>query len=405
MKRDPYLAGLHYQVSLDRLFTAQEVDEFIALYQTPETTESALHTFFRSNPKFLYLLGAYSEVQSEVSFRGKVEKTTDRHDYFRLDFLVKHYQNVWDVVELKKPTLSAGRLVAGPPIRPRFVYELQDAVAQVRIYLDQLAQEEVQAELKTKGIVICRPKAWIIAGRNDNVSIDEKRFLEESLPHSIQLLTYDDLAELSKRHALIVTRSIQSPLITTLEREKSNKDSPESELHSRSSEEIAKALSSLSVPDLLRLQRYAKDRVVMLGSNTRGRDGNDLLQEAIVATVDGTLLWGKDVSFVQHMSNAMRRISQTWLQSRAEGSHGSEIGDDLGSFEPKTNIDPERTLNAKERLEQIQRLFAEDAAASTVVEFLGLGYTSKEIQSRLAISSEELTVVMRRIRRQVQTMH
>jgi hypothetical protein len=68
------------------------------------------------------------------------------------------------------------------------------------------------------------------------------------------------------------------------------------------------------------------------------------------------------------------------------------------------SVDPERVISAKERLEQIRRMFARDATASNIVEFLGAGYTMGEIQSQLAIPSEKLTAVTRRIRRQLRTL-
>jgi DNA-directed RNA polymerase specialized sigma24 family protein len=402
MLRDPYLAGIHYRISLDRLFTAQEVDEFVALYQNRDTTESDIHRFFSANPKFLYLLGAYNKILSEVSFSGTAKVALGERQCFRLDFLIQHYENIWDVVELKKPTLSGSSLVVGSSSRPRFSRDLQDAIAQVRVYLDELAQTEVQKELEARGIVICRPKAWIIAGRNDDVSVSEKRFLEQSLPHSIQLMTYDDLAELSKQRALIVTKSIQSPLITRMHGESST---DQVELRqNRSTEELTHAVAALSNADFLRLKKNAS---LSIRGSIGGLDADDLLHEAVVATTEGRRVWKKDVTFLDHLVSVMRSIAVSWRESPRGKSHEparSETDGIVRSYGQSTSINPERVLSAKDELEQLRNLFAADPSASRVIEFLGLGYSASEIQSRLAISPQAFMAVTNRIRRQIQAM-
>ena len=67
-------------------------------------------------------------------------------------------------------------------------------------------------------------------------------------------------------------------------------------------------------------------------------------------------------------------------------------------------MDPERSLRAKEVLEQIMKLFEveADAAALQVIELLGLGYTAKEIQEELAMSPLEVAATIKRIKRRLQ---
>jgi DNA-directed RNA polymerase specialized sigma24 family protein len=393
MARELYLPGLQYSISFDRLFTAEEVDSFIALYQSRDTTELELHRFFSANPKFLYLLGAYNKVLSEVSFFGKRGSGNEPRKCFRLDFLLQHYENIWDVVELKKPTFGAGSLIVGSSVRPRFAYELQDAIAQVRVYLDELAQDEVRKELESKGIHVQRPKAWIIAGRNDGISVGEKRFLEESLPHSIHILTYDDLAEMSKQRAIIVTRSIQFSLLSNLQ-----KDAPvvdglsEVPQATPSNEQVTQAITSLSDTDFLRLQNYAKWRVMGLGPHPRGT-ADDLLQEAILATLEGRRVWRKEISFTDHLFGAMRSIASHWRRNTPEEA--------LESIDLEAPQTVERNLIASERLKQLWELFASDTAALQVFELMGYGYGAGEIQTHLQISFEQLHAVRRRIRRRL----
>jgi DNA-directed RNA polymerase specialized sigma24 family protein len=135
-----------------------------------------------------------------------------------------------------------------------------------------------------------------------------------------------------------------------------------------------------------------------------GRNEDDLISEAIVATAEGHRVWKPDVDFFQHMLGAVRSISSSWRETRGEEYLESELAQEEGGspFEQRgTTEDPERILSAVERLEQVRKLFARDAAASQVIELLGLGHTAKEIQSQLHMSPRDFGATAKRIRRRL----
>ena len=173
----------------------------------------------------------------------------------------------------------------------------------------------------------------------------------------------------------------------------------------RLQQRVWEAALSLPAARLLRLKRYAKWRIRGIPGRTLGREEQDLIEEALIATAEGRRVWKEGVDFFQHLQGAIRSISTSWREKAVEEYLESELthpGDVTTPLErPAMSADPERTLEAKEKLEQVRNLFANDATASQVIELLGLEYTGKEIQSQLGISEREFGAAAKRIRRKL----
>jgi len=177
----------------------------------------------------------------------------------------------------------------------------------------------------------------------------------------------------------------------------------------RSRSEVAEAINALEAAEFLYLRNFARARANLLRylGKDKGRDEQDLLQEAIVATLEGRRTWNEEISLVKHLTGAMRSISSAWGQERAEthfeeepvqsSTEGSPSSRE--DILPAVTIDPERIVQAREDLKRVHDLFSEDALALDVVTLRGQGFTSKEIQKQLAISAAEFEAASRRVRR------
>ena len=85
------------------------------------------------------------------------------------------------------------------------------------------------------------------------------------------------------------------------------------EKEAASPDEIIQALAGLTPADLRRLQKFARFRMAALRGLSRGRDYEDLLDEAMTATLDGRRAWRKkSVTFVHHLMAVMRSTSDNW---------------------------------------------------------------------------------------------
>jgi cellulose synthase operon protein C len=186
----------------------------------------------------------------------------------------------------------------------------------------------------------------------------------------------------------------------------------ELELRVKTPQHVGLAITSLSASDLLRLQSYARVRMMLLLwlNKAKGRDAQDLLQEAILATLDGRRTWRAGVSLQQHLAGAMRSISNGWGQEVTELRPQQEPSPDFAGPNASEappflaiTLDPERVLRAKQRLEEIHSIFPEDPIALQVVDLRGQGYTSREIQIELGMSPRQFNAASRRVRRTLAT--
>lgn len=202
--------GLHFRISLDRLFTSKEIDDFISVYERSNVTERELSQYLREHPKFLFALGAYNCARPEVEFPTT---TPELPPQLRLDFLLRDSRGTWDILELKKPAIRDKPLILGLPQRRRFSAELEIAIAQLRTYLYELDRPAVQEYFRSSGMLLVQPQAWLLIGRDKDLPIFDRRLIERDLAHSMRIVTYDELTDLAKQRLLIVSQSVLLPQV------------------------------------------------------------------------------------------------------------------------------------------------------------------------------------------------
>jgi RNA polymerase sigma-70 factor (ECF subfamily) len=159
--------------------------------------------------------------------------------------------------------------------------------------------------------------------------------------------------------------------------------------------DIGRALRSLSNADLVRLKTLAR-----LWS--RGLPGGlgwaDVLNEAIVRSLDGSRHWPPDVPLLAFLSGVMRSICDDhWRRTRRDLAWLA--GDTAEGEAMAAPVDPERVLAAAQALGAINRLFAADAAVLTIIASLAEGMNASEICRRHGMSEREYDSARRRMRR------
>jgi len=179
--------------------------------------------------------------------------------------------------------------------------------------------------------------------------------------------------------------------------------------------EVVKAVRALTMPDQLRLQRFAKLWIRGIGRAASGRDWQDLLQEAIFRTLLGAedakkgRHWNKKVDLVRHLGEAMRSIANSWKRQFAEEENtflSSELqtcdseGDE---YSPLDNVASGHLL-AEDRLietEEEDRILSadrDDADASRLLEGWIDGLKKNEILSKYGLDEKRYSAAVRRMR-------
>jgi hypothetical protein len=172
--------------------------------------------------------------------------------------------------------------------------------------------------------------------------------------------------------------------------------------------EVRGAVSALTPSDLLRLERFARWRVRGLGRRALGRSHEDLLGDAIHATLDGRRSWNKaNVDFVGHLLGAVQSISDNW--GRRFRSDEPVLEADVGRVEERPSLadvpgaapTQEDELVAKQREEAVAKLFEDDSLVTLIVCELKEGATLRDIRAKYDIPDNEYEAAMKRLRRKL----
>jgi len=177
-------------------------------------------------------------------------------------------------------------------------------------------------------------------------------------------------------------------------------------------DEIRAAIESLSEAELLRLERYAKFRIRSLGGRTLGRDHEDLLREALTATLGGDRRWKRrKIPFFTHLIGAMRSLSSHWNERERTVAmlNESELTDEPGKYSPiltRSSQTPgvDRVLEAQQELKRIESHFSKDANVMAILEGLKEGLTGPEIQAAWKLQRTDYESALKRMRRGVERL-
>jgi len=180
-------------------------------------------------------------------------------------------------------------------------------------------------------------------------------------------------------------------------------------------DEVREAIEGLSSAELNKLEKYSRYRIRGLGRRAAGRDHEDLLKEAITATLSGNRRWRKEsVPFQNHLLGTIRSISSHWGEktSTSEAYLESELVRDNGSDRPYSPFqdiasdvpEADRLLSARQQLDRIYKRFDNDPDIPSLLEGLSLGLSGPEIQAQFKFSKNKYEAALRRLRRGVSAL-
>lgn len=191
--------------------------------------------------------------------------------------------------------------------------------------------------------------------------------------------------------------------------------------HIAGPEEVRLAIESLTKADLIRLNRYAENRVARLGSLAGARGADDLLQEAMLSLLEeGRRYWRPElVSLPGFLMGSMHSISSNWARQGACGGaplRGADLirpsaeGDDPPDFfdtvaaphpDPELQMIDNECQTEEELILQIENLVRDDLIPSLVLDGMKAGMKGPDIMKALGITEKELRAAQRMIQRRV----
>ncbi len=180
-------------------------------------------------------------------------------------------------------------------------------------------------------------------------------------------------------------------------------------------EEVDQASQSLSDEELNRLRRYAGVLVSRIKWAAAARDGDDLLQEALLSTFKGSKgeegrRWDKeDGDFATYLAKAMKSTANNWKEhEELERQLCQPWQITAASDEPEylsmldriksREAGADRRLLAREKIELIFKTFEKDETATKVLRGWSKDMTQFEITKEYKLSEGDLKAAVKRIR-------
>ncbi len=158
-------------------------------------------------------------------------------------------------------------------------------------------------------------------------------------------------------------------------------------------EEVDSAVEALTAAGLLRLKQFGEG-LVCLSRGADHRTGEDLLQEALRLTFDGTRRWNKRVSFETYLTGVIKSISR-----RRKGDRVTETQEFcvLDSF-AGNKVAADEHLIAKEQIAEAFAEFTDDMRATQVLQGWFDGLKKNGIMQKYGLSENQYRATVKRIR-------
>ncbi len=184
-------------LSLRGFASASILRDFEQLINRTDVTEEAVQNFLECHLDLLFLIGDHKNWLSQVVLTPQLLLSYEAQEGGRPDFLLQDADDLWDILEIKRPDV---RLARGRPRRRRLTDAVQEAVAQIREYSRFFADKAQAMWARQRyGVDVLTPKLYVIIGRDTSFqNAAEKKSLLQTAD-SVSVLTYDDILRIARR--------------------------------------------------------------------------------------------------------------------------------------------------------------------------------------------------------------
>lgn len=177
---------------------------------------------------------------------------------------------------------------------------------------------------------------------------------------------------------------------------------PVAALAGHTAEELRAAIEGFTELDWHRLNRIAAS-----WARHHCVDANDLLQECLVRTLDGSRPWPLDVPIHNFLSGGMRSVASDWCKARKRRPELHLIADDgqLAYDPPDDCPDAEAAMKENQEEQRIKKailaLFEDDLAAQVIVEGDMENVEGEELRNLTGLDRKVFASKRRFIRRRI----
>lgn len=155
--------------------------------------------------------------------------------------------------------------------------------------------------------------------------------------------------------------------------------------------EVRQAMVDLEPSSLSRLREFARIRSLGLDET-----GDDLVQMALMTTLEGKRRWKRSIPFWLHLKGAIKSISN---HAREKMRPTLALEPDQDSGERPTDDRTIASIDSGRELLLLEKALEGDAEAELVLEGIKEGMGRGEIEAMASLSPKEYEAALKRIRR------
>jgi DNA-directed RNA polymerase specialized sigma24 family protein len=155
--------------------------------------------------------------------------------------------------------------------------------------------------------------------------------------------------------------------------------------------DIATAIDALTRREIDGLLFCGYFRLRRAGGMVTASEAKDLLQEAILRTLDGRRTWKPGITFRKHLEECIRSIAHDTVKKAYKSTELLDVH--------SSEDNPEDAVNAKIETERLMASLRDDAVALSVLESVLNGASPKEAQRALKMNARQYEAARKRISR------
>jgi DNA-directed RNA polymerase specialized sigma24 family protein len=155
---------------------------------------------------------------------------------------------------------------------------------------------------------------------------------------------------------------------------------------------LADELERLSRKDFYQLYGYVRARLFAVLLYLPEYAPEDLVQEALVRTIDGRRAWNREKTFKAHLKSAMDSIASDLLKKYSKRPDWK----DWNAYQQLLE-DTESEMYARYRLDRLRQRLAKDTLAATVLQSRLDGVNPAETCKMLGLEDKDYNAARRRI--------
>ncbi|WP_185976278.1 Shedu anti-phage system protein SduA domain-containing protein [Mycolicibacterium sp. 018/SC-01/001] len=186
--------------------------QFANLFLMNKLRETSIGTFIDQHREIILTALGASDLVSEPSLDWQVQPLDPEETAINPDLFIQREDAFWDVYDLKLALLDKKSVTTSSSRRRRFVYTIEDGIAQLAHYKEFLDNPQNARHAEEKyGVRFNEPRYTLIVGNYENIDSEKVRQAQLRLGN-FEIVDYDSLLQLYLIKSGVESESKDAPI-------------------------------------------------------------------------------------------------------------------------------------------------------------------------------------------------